>query len=246
MKRVIVIFTFVLIGFILSGSVYMFYKHERYKNHGDTGKSSVTIFKPVSGRQARETHSAAQNESVKKFIEASKISPALRAAAEEIIVEQSLGNASPEVAKLLISNDYEKLGTELLEEALRQKPLDADTLLTLGSIYRESGRLKEFSHIWESILTTYPESLDLYVALAQFYTEALDVEKGLSILERGVNNNPINNEFRFAMGDWLEIQGLNVEAEQEYADALAHPPQIFLKIQQKDDRAVSNSKITND
>jgi arylsulfatase A-like enzyme/cytochrome c-type biogenesis protein CcmH/NrfG len=115
---------------------------------------------------------------------------------------------------------------ERLQASIDRDPFQASTWVTLGDVYRTTGRLEQALEFYTSGLQRSPDDADLHgrigVLLAQSGIDSQDVEVHLREAIRLSDAPP--SELRVSLGGWLASHGHVQDALKQYAMVLESDP----------------------
>jgi tetratricopeptide (TPR) repeat protein len=98
--------------------------------------------------------------------------------------------ASRRIAECLLRLDRPQDARTALEEVLRFAPGHADSLVELGLLFREQGRLQQAIEQLEAARASLPEMAHAAMALGQTYLQAGEVPRAVTELEAAVAQRP--------------------------------------------------------
>lgn len=88
------------------------------------------------------------------------------------------------------------------EAQLQKNPKDVQALLGLATVYQENSQLKTAAAVLEQVLVVDPSQKDVYLRLANIYTDAtvLDYQGAIRILNKATQVDPNNPDIYLKLG----------------------------------------------
>ncbi len=129
-----------------------------------------------------------------------------------------------ELVQLYWQNKDDRAAVALIEELVKEQPLDVENLILLARIKHSTKKLDEAKSAYEKILSLDPRQKNIYLILGGLYTDEGNTEFALQIYEKLVRQFPDFFAGYYLLGQMNALTGRTSEAEKNLLKALDMEP----------------------